>query len=98
MKPKRAGKRGICVHKFAMFRKWLTQDLTYECLAAVHPHLTPRMVQRDVQKVKAFITKHIGLTERHQILHWLHAHGIVWTCQDEKASYLDQDEKLRKVA
>lgn len=94
MKPKRAGKRGICVQKLSLARAWAFTDKTYECLSMIFSHLTPRMVRRDIDYVKNLI----GVECRHTLGHWLHAHGLGFTCPNEKASYLDQDEKLRKAA
>ena len=90
---KRAEKRGITARKLAIAR---AAALTNKCnftLAAIYC-LTPRQVRRKIDKVKEFA----GVDCINELAHWFHAHGIGFTCEDERKSYLDQESELRRAA
>lgn len=93
MKTKRAGKRGITPRKLAIARAAALTNKCHDTLAAIY-NLTPRQVRRKIDFVKNIA----GVECIQELAHWFHSHGMGFANEAEKASYLNQQEELRKAA
>jgi hypothetical protein len=91
--PKRASKRGITSQKLAIARAAALTNKCHETLAAIYG-LTPRQIRRSIDKIKELA----GVECITELAHWLHAHGMGFTCNEERESYLDNERQLKRAA
>jgi len=90
---KRSEKRGLTPRKLAIARAAAFTNKCVDTLALIYG-LTPRQTRRKIDQVK----KWAGVECIQELAHWFHAHGMGFTNEAEKASYLNQQEALRKAA
>ena len=91
--PKRAGKRGLTPRKLAIARAAALTNKCHDTLARIYG-LSPRQVRRKIDQVKEWV----GVTCLTELAHWLHAHGMGFVNDQERADYLEQHKQLNEAA